>query len=134
VIDLRPAVETDLVRVPRSERIPEPLDAARFRPDETVVLVSEDGGGPAARDWARLRAQGHRQVVVLHGGADRWVDDVLSPTLPAEAPPEDVAAFRRVSELSRYFGGVPRVLAPGEAAPRPAGGAARHAIVRGRGC
>ena len=135
VIDLRPALEADLVRIPRAERMAgDALDGPRFRPDETLVLVSGDGGGAAAGAWARLRAHGHREVRVLEGGADRWVDDVLSPTLAPDASPEAVAAFRRASELSRYFGGVPRVLAPGEAAPRPAGGAARHAVVRGRGC
>lgn len=135
VIDLRPAVEVDLVRIPRAERIEGgTLDAARFRPDEILVLVSGDGGEVAASAWARLRAHGHREVRVLEGGADRWVDDVLNPTLAPDAAPEAVAAFRRTSELSRYFGGVPRVLPPGEAAPRPAGGAARHVVVRGRGC
>lgn len=134
VLDLRAAVEAELVRLPRAERVPaDGLDAGRFRADELLVLVSGDGGGAAPEAWARLRARGHLRVRVLEGGADRWVDDVLSPTLAPDASPEAVAAFRRTSELSRYFGGVPRVLAPGEAGPRPAGGA-RHVVVRGRGC
>lgn len=135
VLDLRPPVEAELLHLPRAERIPaESLGAARFRTDETIVLVSADGGGPAPRVWASLRARGNRRVVVMDGGADRWVDDILGPTLAADAPPEVVAAFHRVSELSRYFGGVPRVLGPGEAPARPQDGAARHAVVRGRGC
>ncbi|MBL8113152.1 MAG: hypothetical protein JNK60_09725 [Acidobacteria bacterium] len=111
VVDLRSTIE---VRLPRGERfVPE----ERFAPQSTVVLVSEDGAGESQRIWARLRAQGVRDLRILERGAEGWIDDVLSPTTP--------------SELSRYFGGVPRLLAPGETAPPRK---VRAALVRGRGC
>lgn len=111
VVDLRSIIE---VRLPRGERY---APGASFAPQSTVVLVSEDGAGESQRIWARLRAQGVRDVRILERGAEGWIDDILSPTSP--------------SELSRYFGGVPRLLAPGETAPPKK---ARAALVRGRGC
>ncbi len=111
VVDLRSTIE---VRLPRGERY---VPGEPFAPGSTVVLVSEDGAGDSHRIWARLRAHGHRDVRILDRGAEGWIDDVLSPTLP--------------SELSRYFGGVPRILAPGETAPSRK---VRAALVRGRGC
>lgn len=111
VVDLRPTIE---VRLPRGERY---IPGEPFAPESTVVLVSEDGAGESPRIWARLRAHGHRDVRILERGAEGWIDDVLSPTVP--------------SELSRYFGGVPRSLAPGETATPTK---VRAALVRGRGC
>jgi hypothetical protein len=110
-VDLRSTVE---VRLPHGKRY---VPGEPFAPESTVVLVSEDGAGESHRIWARLRAHGHRDVRILERGADGWIDDVLSPTSP--------------SELSRYFGGVPRLLSPGETAPPRK---ARAALVRGRGC
>jgi 3-mercaptopyruvate sulfurtransferase SseA len=77
-----------------------------------------------------LRANGHRDVYFLRGGLLDWMEDVMSPTLPADT------SRARVSALSRYFGGVPRVDAPSVPAaadPAPTAGAA-VARARRRGC
>lgn len=142
VIDLREAPAFDVYHLPRAERIPlESLASTPFRATDTVVLVS-DGGAHAAQAWVLLQALGLRQVTFLRGGLDEWIDTVLNPSIGADASPEALAAFRRVSELSRYFGGMPRVVdAPptGGAAPRvPAIGTPgphpKAAAVRRRGC
>jgi hypothetical protein len=49
-------------------------------------------------------------VFFLRNGLHEWLDDVLSPTIAADAPAEAQAAFARVAELSRWFGGMPRTL------------------------
>jgi len=141
VVDLRDAAAFDVYHLPRAERIAlESLASTPFRATDTVVLVS-DGGAHAAQAWVLLQALGLRRVTFLRGGLNEWIDTVLNPTIGADAAPGPLAAFRRVSELSRYFGGVPRVVdAPptGSAAPRvPAGTPeppTKAAAVRGRGC
>jgi hypothetical protein len=95
------------------------------------VLYSE-GGAHAAQGWVLLRANGHRQVYFLRGGLLDWMDDVMSPALPADT------SRARVAALSRYFGGVPR---PG-AVPLPtsspatptATAASAVSRIRRRGC
>ena len=146
VIDVRSAEEFDAYHVPTAERVPlEQIVSTPFRGDETIVLYSE-GGAHAAQAWVFLRALGHQRVYFLRGGLYEWLDDVMNPTLPANASAERRAAFERAAEISRYFGGEPRIddsIVPSRALPRPADGvAAKHdessaAIVsrmRRRGC
>lgn len=110
VIDLRTEGEWNAYHLPRAERMAiESLASASFEPSETVVLVS-GGGAHAAQAWVLLRVRGHRQVYFLRGGVREWIDDVMNPTVAADASPAARAAFQRVSDVSRYFGGVPRVV------------------------
>ncbi|HYM61187.1 MAG TPA: rhodanese-like domain-containing protein [Thermoanaerobaculia bacterium] len=135
IIDLRTAKEFDDYHLPRSERVPiEALfgsarggparlgPTASLRPGETIVLIS-DGGAHAAQAWVLLQALGFRHVYFLRGGLGEWLDDVMNPTIAADASPQAIAEFQRVSALSRYFGGVPRVIDKGaEASQRRASG------------
>jgi rhodanese-related sulfurtransferase len=132
VIDLRSAAEYDAYHLPRAERIAlEALAATRFRPDETIVLIS-DGGTHAAQAWVFLESLGQRQVYFLRGGLHEWLDEVMSPAIAPNASPAETAAFAKVAELSRYFGGVPRV---GDAAhPQVASPPSTAATIRRRGC
>ena len=131
VIDVRSAPEFRAYHIPGAEHIPlEGLATARLGADETIVLYSE-AGAHGAQAWVFLRALGYRHVVFLRAGLHEWLDDVMSPTLPAGASPDARAAFERVAELSRWFGGTPRRLT-GNAAAAPEDAAA--AVTRGRGC
>jgi rhodanese-related sulfurtransferase len=98
ILDLRTKDEFDDYHVPRSERVPiDALSATPFRATDTIVLIS-DGGAHAAQGWVLLQALGQRNVYFLRGGIREWLDDVMSPA--------------RSSELTEYFGGVPRVTTP----------------------
>jgi rhodanese-related sulfurtransferase len=109
VVDVRSQGEFDDYHIPTAERIPiDSLASARFASNETIVLYSE-GGAHAAQGWVFLRALGYDKVFFLRGGVYEWLEQVLNPTLRADAPANDSAAFASVAELSRYFGGVPRV-------------------------
>jgi rhodanese-related sulfurtransferase len=112
IVDTRTQAEFDEYHLPRSERR-DTLDAAN--PNETIVLVT---GEPRQKN-----------VYVLRGGIAAWIDDVMNPTITAGASPAARAAFARASIVSRYFGGVSRLLDE----PRTA---FRHdaAAVRRRGC
>jgi len=96
VIDPRPAAEFDDYHLPRAENV-SPSSAA-FKPTETIVLVAGDGQGI------------DHQVYVLRGGVRGWIDEVMSPTITESASPAERAAYQRASIVSRYFGGVPRVV------------------------
>jgi rhodanese-related sulfurtransferase len=115
VIDVRGAEEFAEFHLPNAENLPlTGLTRAAIRPDETVVLYSE-GGTHAAQGWFFLRARGIEHVYFLRGGLYEWMTEVVNPTLPADASPARRAEFARTAELSRYFGGVPRI--GGAAAP-----------------
>ncbi len=132
VIDVRTASEYAAFHIPNAEHVPiEQLAAARFGAGETLVLYSELGvhGGQA---WVLLRALGHRRVFFLRGGLVEWLDDVMSPTIAADAPAEAQTRFAEVAELSRWFGGTPRRIAAGGAAT--ADHVAPEAAARRRGC
>jgi len=110
VIDVRPATAFAAFHLPTATNLPiESLPSGRFAPADTIVLYS-GAGGHAAQAWVFLRALGHERVFFLRGGLAEWVDEVLNPTRPSSASPEEVARFNRVAALSRYFGGVPRVV------------------------
>jgi rhodanese-related sulfurtransferase len=150
VVDVRSAAEYADFHLPNAENLTlAQVTRTRFRADETVVLYSE-GGTHAAQGWFFLRARGVEHVYFLRGGLYEWMTEVMNPTVAPDASPETRAAFARTAELSRYFGGVPRVVAPSvgtagasgdgdpaaELAPRGAEGGAAAAVrhVRQRGC
>jgi rhodanese-related sulfurtransferase len=123
VVDVRSSGEFDALHIPTAERIPlTDLATTPFRRDETIVLYSE-GGAHAGQGWVFLRALGYTQVYFLRGGLREWLDDVMSPTIDSRAGDSVRKAFARVSDLSRYFGGTPRVgtstATPPSAVPLP---------------
>ena len=112
VVDVRTVEEYDAYHVPSAERIDlEALTSTPFRASDTIVLYSE-GGAHAAQGWVFLRALGYRRVYFLRGGLYEWLEQVINPTLAADATPAARDEFARASVLSRYFGGVPRSDAP----------------------
>jgi rhodanese-related sulfurtransferase len=112
VVDIRSSGEFEAMHIPTAERIPlSELSKTPFRRDETIVLYSE-GGAHAGQGWVFLRALGYSQVYFLRGGLREWLDDVMSPTIDLRAGDSVKKAFTRVSDLSRYFGGSPRVGQP----------------------
>jgi rhodanese-related sulfurtransferase len=140
IVDIRDSVDFADYHIPGAERI-ELTDLVRtpFRKNETIVLYS-GGGAHAAQGWVFLRALGYTKVYFLRGGLAEWLDDVMNPTISLNATDSVRAEFRKVAEISRYFGGVPRVSDSAAAAivPRlqsesskPRSSVAR---VRGRGC
>jgi rhodanese-related sulfurtransferase len=112
VFDVRPQAEYDELHVPTAQRVSlDSLGTVPVVPGETIVLYST-AGAHAAQGWVFLRALGHQNVVFLAGGMYEWMDQVMSPTLAIDATDRERAAFTRVAELSRYFGGLPRTGVP----------------------
>lgn len=100
IVDVRDAAAFDDYHLPRSERASR---APAPEAGQTLVIIDE---GHTARS---LRG---REVYYLRGGVGEWLSEVMSPTQP--------------SELTRYFGGIPR---PGHETAAPT-----VRTIRRRGC
>jgi len=96
VVDLRSEAAFEEYHLPRAERA-DSLASMQFNANETIVVVS----GAAVAD---------RNVYVLRGGVPAWIDEVMNPTITADATPAARAGYDRASIVSRYFGGVPRIV------------------------
>jgi hypothetical protein len=62
---------------------------------------------------------GDARLLRLHGGFEAWRDEVLFPHLRADASERERQRFAPRAQLSRYFGGTPRVLEPGTDPAQP---------------
>jgi rhodanese-related sulfurtransferase len=144
IIDVRDSVAFRDYHIPGAERLDlADLVSTPFKHDETIVLYS-DGGAHAAQGWVFLRALGYTQVYFLRGGLYEWLDGVMNPSIPENASESARNEFKRVSAISRYFGGVPRIGDPVSSQPSIAvpekkesgesQAATAVARVRGRGC
>jgi rhodanese-related sulfurtransferase len=111
-----------------------------------IVLYAGDGAG-AAQAWAVLRVLGYRHVTYLREGLYEWIVRVHEPALAVDATTRERAEFERLSALSRYFGGQPRLDVPRaeiptgywtaggvDASPPSASTALLVAAIRRRGC
>ena len=132
VIDVRDTRAYETFAIPGAERVAlGRVGARRWESDETVVAYGDDED-TAVHAAVALRRAGVRSALVLRGGIDEWARTIASPTLPAHPSPEAAAASREIAELSRWFGGVPRV---GDAGPSGSDSLrASLARIRRRGC
>lgn len=130
VIDLRPAEAFDADHVTRAESMSlAAIPQASFESTDTIVMYS-DAEAACEKAAAALRARGLNEVYVLHRGLAGWLEDVMYPVISASASPEEREAFTKIAELSRFFGGSPRV------GDRAAGSSAAETATRikRRGC
>ena len=117
LLDLRTAEGYAAYHIPTAENVP--LTGLADYPllrNEKLVLYSE-GGIHSAQAWMLLRAQGYEAVYMVLGGLEAWKDEVLFPSLAADANPQQRAQFERAAALAQFFGGQPR---SGDAAGAPA--------------
>lgn len=133
VLDVRDSSAHVRFSIPTAEHAT--LEAlAAVDPGGEDLVIYGDGDGRAVRAWLLLRRLGHDRARLLVGGVVAWIDDVIEPVLPAGTP-EERARFDRVAELSRYFGGVPRVGERDTAAVSgPARAEAAVRLLSRRGC
>ncbi|MCB0717557.1 MAG: rhodanese-like domain-containing protein [Bacteroidetes bacterium] len=75
--------------------------------NERIVLYS-GGGIHSAQAWFLLKARGYKAVYMVLGGLSSWKEEVLYPTLAADATPEQVAGFAEVEQVAKHFGGAAR--------------------------
>lgn len=116
ILDLRPKAEFDTFHLPRALPASE-LDAV-LASDANIPVVLY--GYEENDQWMRLKERGF-ELRFLPDGATAWLSDILNPVIYQHAPASDRLAFEQHSDLSRYFGGAPRVSLTPILSERPAG-------------
>jgi len=108
LVDLRSEVEFAQYHIPGAENIQiTSLPDYGLLRNEKIVLYSE-GGIHSAQAWFLLKAKDFKGVYMLRGGLEDWKDLILFPRLPANASPDQRAAFEKTKEVSKFFGGTPQ--------------------------
>ena len=125
VIDVRSSAAFDDFHLPRALHVPFERDSARssnlaienwlqafaaldIERGESIVVV----GGPeaSAREvWLALRWGGF-QASYMPLMLDDWLDTIVSPVRAPTDDPGELARWEERASLSRYFGGLPRVI------------------------
>jgi hypothetical protein len=145
VVDIRDQEAWEGLHVPRAVHLPvqpnperEPLTAARWREKLEALGATREqpiviAGGPETptRDiWLELRKAGY-EASYMPDMLDDWLETIVSPVRGPTEDPRARAEWEELAELSRYFGGFPRV----NSTPGRSGSVSerlRHA--RRRGC
>ncbi|MEO8671171.1 MAG: rhodanese-like domain-containing protein [Tahibacter sp.] len=117
VLDTRDAEAMERDRLPTA-RAANDVDADAIASGDTVVVYAERRIDEAAVETLRQRLH-WRGVLRLHGGVEAWNAEVLFPVLRSDASARQQQDFVARAQLSRYFGGTPRVLDPGAAREHP---------------
>lgn len=108
LLDLRTEKEFNEYHIPPAELVPlADLNEYPLLRNEKIVLYSE-GGIHSAQAWMLLKAKGYRGVYMLFGGLEEWTDKILFPKISQNATQEQLAAFEKMKEVSKFFGGSPQ--------------------------
>jgi len=108
LLDLRTEKEFNEYHIPNAELVPlAELNEYSILRNEKIVLYSE-GGIHSAQAWMLLRAKGYKAVYMLFGGLEEWTDKILFPKIPQNATQEQLTAFEKMKEVSKFFGGSPQ--------------------------
>lgn len=108
LVDLRDEDKFSEYSIPTSVNIPvsELTDSDLMR-NQKILLYADDNT-KAAQAWFLLKSRDYNGVYILDGGVEAWKDEVLFPSLAANASPEEKAEFEKMAEVSKFFGGTPQ--------------------------
>ena len=105
LLDLRASEEYAAYHIPTAENVSlAGLSEYPVERNEKIILYS-DGGIHSAQAWFFLKAEKYPGVYILSGGLEEWKDAVLFPSLAENAGPAERAAFEKMNEVSKFFGG-----------------------------
>jgi rhodanese-related sulfurtransferase len=108
LLDLRSEKEFNEYHIPNSENVmASQLETYPLLRNEKIVLYSE-GGIHSAQAWFLLRVKGYKGVYILLGGLEEWNEKILFPKISANATKEQLTAFDKIKEVSKFFGGSPQ--------------------------
>lgn len=109
VLDLRTRSQYEEFNLPKAELTAlSQLGTTEFDSTATLVVYANDAE-TAQRGWLILRALGYPNVYYMKDGIGEWLGDIMNPTVSPDASERERAAFEKLAELSRYFGGLPRI-------------------------
>lgn len=82
-------------------------------PKSQKIIIYSDDNLQSAQTWLLLKSKYYKAVYMLKGGISAWRDQILFPVIPDSIATEEQAKYRKLTEISKYFGGSPRVLTQG---------------------
>lgn len=109
LIDLRDAVKYNEYSIPGAINLsPADINSINYPKIQKIIIYSDDvlQSGQA---WFVLKSKNYKGVYLLSGGISEWNDKILFPGISADAAPEEKAKFAIAVEISKYFGGSPRM-------------------------
>ena len=117
-------------RLAETGRVLEAVEAAGATDASLIVVAGgiEHDPRPA---WLALRRAGYGRAHYLPDVLGSWLDDIISPTLPSSASEAEREAWETQADLSRYFGGFPRIVEASSGGSEDAGSRLRRAKRRG---
>jgi len=108
LIDLRSPEKYKEYNIPTSECVAiKNLPDADIERNEKILLYADDDI-TAAQAWYLLKSMGYKSVTILKGGLDNWEKEVLYPSIPENATPEQMKKFAKIVEVAKFFGGEPQ--------------------------
>ena len=112
VLDVRPGHTIERDRIPGARPLVG-VDIDALRRAEIVVLYAAESVDADVIEALRRHASAQRYLR-LHGGIAAWNEQVLFPVVRSDASTRQQQRFVERAQLSRYFGGTPRRLDPGQ--------------------
>jgi len=76
--------------------------------NQKIILYSDDNI-KTAQAWFLLKANKYPAVYILDGGMKQWKDNILFPSIPEARNAEEKAKYNKLAEVSKFFGGQPRI-------------------------
>lgn len=116
IVDLRTEEEFTKYYIPTSQNIPTAslLESGLLR-NEKIILYGSDEVETAQASMI-LKSRDYKGVYILDGGIDSWKEKVLFPSVPADGSKEAIEEYRKIVEVSKYFGGTPQTSGEGKKA------------------
>lgn len=113
LVDLRTSERYSEYSIPESENIPlAQLPKSDLLRNQKIILISDDEVA-ASQGWFILKADDFKGVYILKGGINAWKDRVLFPKCSLNASVDEIANFKKMEEISKYFGGQATMVSAG---------------------
>lgn len=108
LVDLRDEEKFSEYSIPTAVNIPVgKITESGLMRNQKILLYADDNT-KAAQGWFLLKTKDYKGVYILDGGVEAWKDEVLFPSLAANASEEEKAEFEKMAEVSKFFGGTPQ--------------------------
>ena len=105
LVDLRSEEKFNEYSIPNAQCVPLPqISSLDLRRNQKIVLYSDDDVA-ASQAWFILKSKDYKGVYILEGGLNAWKDKVLFPKAPVNASKDELAEFKKMKEVAKYFGG-----------------------------
>jgi rhodanese-related sulfurtransferase len=105
VVDLRESAEYAAYHIPTAQQFSADVIAPSNQ-SSTLVIYSDIGSARDKEFAEALLPEGSPgQVLVLRGGVNAWLHEIMLPRLPANPTVDQRQSYEARRELSHYFGG-----------------------------